>query len=201
MSLQADFYFDYGSPTSYLAWVQLPGIVERTGVTIHYKPILLGGVLKAAGNASPMDVPAKRNWMARDMASFARRYGVPFRLNPLFPINTLPLMRGAIHAQREGFLVPYSDAMFRAMWVDARDMSNPAVIAEVLAGAGIDAARLMAGAQEPGIKEALKAETEAAVQRGLFGAPVLFVGDEMFFGQDRLPYAEEQLRSLGRSAP
>lgn len=195
MRLQADFYFDYGSPTSYLAWVQLPGIVERTGVTIRYKPILLGGVLKAAGNASPMEVPAKRNWMAKDMAAFARRYGVPFRLNPLFPINTLALMRGAIHAQREGFLLPYSDAMFRAMWVDARDLSNPAVIAEVLTQAGIDADRLMAGAQEPAIKEALKTQTEAAVQRGLFGAPVLFVGEEMFFGQDRLPYAEEYLRS------
>ncbi len=195
MSLQADFYFDYGSPTSYLAWVQLPGIVERTGTTIHYKPILLGGVLKAAGNTSPMDVPAKRNWMAKDMASFARRYDVPFRLNPLFPINTLALMRGAIYAQREGFLLPYSEAMFRAMWVDTRDLSNPKEIGEVLTQAGLDAERLMTGAQEPGIKETLKVETEAAVQRGLFGAPVLFVGEEMFFGQDRLPYAEEYLRS------
>jgi 2-hydroxychromene-2-carboxylate isomerase len=196
VNLQADFYFDYGSPTSYLAYVQLPGIAKRTGVSIDYKPILLGGVLKAAGNASPMDVPAKRNWMVKDMASFARRYGVPFQLNPLFPINTLPLMRGATYARREGFLIPYSDAMFRAMWVDARDMSAPAVISEVLTQAGIDAARLMAGTQDPEIKEALKAETEAAVRRGLFGAPVLFVGEEMFFGQDRLIYAEEHLRNL-----
>lgn len=201
MSLQVDFYFDYGSPTSYLAYVQLPGIAKRTGVTVNYKPILLGGVLKAAGNASPMDVPAKRNWMIKDMASFARRYEVPFQYNPLFPINTLPVMRGAIYAQRKGFLIPYSDAMFSAMWVDARDISSPAVISEVLTEAGIDAARLMAGAQEPEIKEALKAETEAAVQRGLFGAPVLFVGEEMFFGQDRLLYAEEHLRSLGRNEP
>ena len=201
MNLQADFYFDYGSPTSYLAYVQLPGIANRTGVTINYKPILLGGVLKAAGNASPMDVPAKRNWMLKDMASFARRYGVPFQYNPLFPINTLSLMRGAMYAQREGFLIPYSDAMFHAMWVDARDMSNPAVTSEVLTEAGIDAARLMAGTQEPEIKEALKAETEAAVQRGLFGAPVLFVGEEMFFGQDRLLYAEDYLHSLRKREP
>jgi 2-hydroxychromene-2-carboxylate isomerase len=197
MSLHADFYFDYGSPTSYLAFVQLPGIAERTGIVIHYKPILLGGVLKAAGNASPMDVPAKRNWMTKDMMFFARRYGVAFQLNPHFPVNTLNLMRGAIYARREGFLIPYSDVIFRAMWADGRDMTSPAVISDVLTKTGIDAARLIAGSQEPAIKDALKTETQEAVQRGLFGAPVLFVGDEMYFGQDRLQYAEEHLRSIG----
>jgi len=193
MSPQADFYFDYGSPTSYLAYAQMPGVAERTGAVIHYKPILLGGVFQATGNASPMDVPAKRQWMLQDMAFFARRYGVAFRHNPHFPINTLHLMRGAIHAQRQGFLIPYSNAIFRAMWADGVDLSQPARIADVLDKAGIDAAAVMAATQDPAVKDALKAETEAAVKRGLFGAPVVFVGDEMFFGQDRVPYAEERL--------
>ena len=200
MSPQADFYFDYGSPTSYLAYVQMPGLAERTGAVINYKPILLGGVFQATKNASPMDVPAKRTWMLKDMAFFARRYGVPFQYNPHFPINTLHLMRGAIWSRREGVLLPYSDAIFRAMWADGLDLSQPGVISDVLTRAGIDAERLMAGTQEASIKEALKTETDAAVQRGLFGAPVLVVGDELFFGQDRVAYAEEQLRAHERTS-
>lgn len=193
MSKKIDFYFDYGSPTSYLAYVQLPGIVERTGAEVIYKPILLGGVHKASNNASPMEVPAKKQWMIKDMAFFANRYKVSFSYNPNFPINTLNLMRGAIYCQREGLLSKYSDAIFQAMWVDQRDLSNLAVISEVLTKAGLDADKIIAGTQEPEVKERLKAETEAAVARGIFGAPALFVGDEMYFGQDRLQFVEERL--------
>ena len=195
----ADFYFDYGSPTSYLAHMQLPGITERTGAHIRRVPILLGGVLKAAGNASPMDVPAKRAWMIKDLAACARHYGVPFQFNPHFPVNTLSLMRGAVYAQREGFLPLYSDAIFRAMWVDARDMSDASVVTDVLNAADICASRLFAGIQALEIKEALIDQTQAAVDRGLFGAPVLFVGEDMFFGQDRMHLAEAALLELARS--
>ncbi len=195
MAQTLEFWFDYGSPTAYLAWTQLPGLAQRTGARIDYRPMLLGGVFQATGNRSPVEVAAKRRYMDADLAWFAARYGVPFAFNPHFPVNTLHLMRGAMFALREGFLVPYSDAIFRALWVDGRNLGDPQEIGKVLTAAGFDAAKLMAATQDPAIKDALKAATESAVQRGVFGAPTFFVGDRMQFGQDRLPYVEELLRA------
>ncbi|MBU9477056.1 2-hydroxychromene-2-carboxylate isomerase [Burkholderia multivorans] len=197
--MQVDFYFDYGSPTSYLAYKQMPGLVERTGAMICHRPILLGGILQATSNTSPMNVPPKRKWMFADMEFFATRYDVPFSINPNFPINTLNLMRGAIYAQREGFLAEYSDAVFNAMWVGMRNLGEFEEIKAVLATARLPVDAILAATQDPEIKEALKQETEAAVRRGLFGAPVLFVGDTMFFGQDRVQYAEEEIRHRAQS--
>lgn len=194
MEKSVDFYFDYGSPTSYLAYTQMPGLAKRTGAKVNYLPILLGGVFQATQNRSPVEVPAKGTWMQGDLQDFAARYGVPYRWNPHFPINTLALMRGAIYAAREGFLVPYSDAIYQAMWAEGQNMADPAVVGRVLQGAGIDAQKLMAGIQEQPIKDALKDATQRAVERGLFGAPTFFVGTRMHFGQDRLPYVEELLR-------
>lgn len=190
-----DFYFDYGSPTSYLAYTQVPGLEKRTGAKANYRPVLLGGIFQATGNRTPVEVPAKGRYMFKDMQWFAMRYGVPFRENPYFILNTLNLMRGAIYAQREGFLVPYSDAVYKGVWADALNMADPAVAGKVLADAGLDAARILAATQDPAIKDALKAATEAAVQRGLFGAPTFVVGEHMHFGQDRLPFVEELLRA------
>ena len=129
-----------------------------------------------------------------DLARFAKRYGVPYVLNPHFPINTLNLMRGAIAAENEGRLVPYSDAMFRAMWVDQRNMEDPIVIGSVLREAGFDPAAMMAAIGTAEVKDRLRANTEEAVARGVFGAPTCFVGKELFFGQDRLDFVEEELR-------
>ena len=195
MPKTVEFWFDYGSPTAYLAWTQLPGLAQRTGATIEYQPMLLGGVFQATGNRSPVEVAAKGRYMHADMQWFAARYGVPFRRNPHFPINTLNLMRGAIFAQREGFLVPYSDLVFRALWVDGRNMGDPAEVATALASSGMDAGRILAATQELEVKAALKSTTEAAVAKGVFGAPTFFVGEHMHFGQDRLPYVEELLRA------
>ena len=189
-----DFYFDYGSPTSYLAYTQLPALARGTGATVNYKPMLLGGVFQATGNRSPVEIPAKGRYMNADLEWFAARYAVPFRHNPHFPVNTLALMRGAVFAQREGFLVLYSDAVFKAMWADAIDMGDAQQVAKALASAGLDAPRILAATQDPAIKEALKLATEEAVKRGVFGAPTFFVGERMHFGQDRLPYVEELLR-------
>src|SRR5438477_6803461 len=133
-----EFFFDYGSPTAYLAYTQLPAIAQRTGATIAYRPILLGGVFRATGNHSPVTIPAKSVWINADLKRFAVRYGVPFAHNPHFPINTLNLMRGAIAADIEGRLVPYSDVIYRAIWVDQRNMADPIVIATVLRDAGFD---------------------------------------------------------------
>ncbi|HDR9875243.1 TPA: 2-hydroxychromene-2-carboxylate isomerase [Burkholderia cenocepacia] len=199
MTTQIDFYFDYGSPTSYLAYQQMVGLVERTGALVRYKPILLGGILQATSNTSPMDIPSKRKWMIADMEFFSLRYGVPFAFNPHFPVNTLNLMRGAIYALREGFFLEYSDAIFEAMWVKKRNLADLNELRTVLAAANLPVDAILTATQNPAVKEALKQETEAAVQRGLFGAPTLFVGEKMYFGQDRVQYAEEEINRLQKT--
>ena len=191
-----DFFFDVGSPAAYLAWTQAPRLARDTGATLHYKPFLLGGVFQATGNRSPAEVPAKGRWMNLDLERFAKRYGVPFRHNPFFPVNTLMLMRGAIGLQMrqpERF-VGYGDAMFQAMWVDGRNMNDPAEVGRVLQEAGFDAQALLALSQDAEVKERLKAETQQAVARGVFGAPTFFVGDQMFWGQDRMDFVKEALQ-------
>ena len=189
-----EFFFDYGSPASYLAYTQMPAIAQRTGATIIYRPMLLGGVFKATGNRSPVEIAAKGVWMMADLQRYARRYGVPYVRNPHFPINTLNLMRGAIAAENAGRLVPYSDAIYRAIWADQRNMEDPIVIAGVLREAGFDPTAMMAAIGTAEVKDRLRANTEEAVARGVFGAPTCFVGTELFFGQDRLEFVEEEAR-------
>lgn len=196
MSTAIEFYFDVGSPAAYLAWTQLPAIAREAGVEIEYRPFLLGGVFQATGNRSPMEVPAKGQYMQDDLQRFARRYGVPFRHNPHFPINTLMLMRGALGLQlREPpRLVPYLDAVFRAIWVDGRNMNDPATVAGVLQQADFAPERLLALTQDQAVKDELKAVTQGAVARGVFGAPTFFVRNQMFWGQDRLDFVKEALQ-------
>ena len=190
-----EFFFDFGSPTTYLAHTQLPRLAAETGATLVYRPMLLGGVFKATGNASPVSVPAKGAWMGQDIALWAKRYGVPFVFNRFFPINTLTLMRGAVGLQlkQPDKLKPYMDAVFDAMWVQPRDMGQPGEIAAVLAPLGITAEAFMALVGDPEVKAALIANTDEAVARGVFGAPTCFVGQAMFFGQDRLDFVREAL--------
>ncbi|HSB21478.1 MAG TPA: 2-hydroxychromene-2-carboxylate isomerase [Burkholderiaceae bacterium] len=188
-----EFFFDFGSPTTYLAHTQLPRIAAEAGARVDYVPMLLGGVFKATGNQSPVNVPAKGRWMNDDIARFARRYGVPFKFNLHFPVNTLTLMRGAVGLQMrqpERFM-PYVDAVFRAMWVDALNLGDAAVLATTLKAAGLDAEQFLALVGDAEVKARLIANTESAVARGVFGAPTFFVGDAMFFGQDRLDFVRE----------
>lgn len=197
MSKAVEFYFDVGSPAAYLAWTQLPRIAREAGAGIEYRPFLLGGVFQATGNRSPMEVPAKGQYMQDDLQRFARRYGVPFSHNPHFPINTLTLMRGAIGLQmREpARMVSYVDAVYRAIWVDGKNMNDPATVAKVLQQAGFAPEQLLALASDPAVKDRLKAETQEAVARGVFGAPTFFVGQDMFWGQDRLDFVKERLQT------
>jgi 2-hydroxychromene-2-carboxylate isomerase len=135
MTSTPQFLFDFGSPASYLAWKRLPDLQARTGVAFELVPMLLGGVFKATGNASPVTIPAKGAWMGRDLARWAERHGTPFRFNPHFPINTLRLMRGAVAAQARGELVAYADAVFDAIWQEQRNMGDPAEVAAALTSA------------------------------------------------------------------
>lgn len=195
MSRSVEFYFDFGSPTAYLAYRRLRQLEKEYGLSIEYRPMLLGGVFKATGNTSPVTIPAKGQYMLQyDLPRFARRYGVPLNVNPYFPLNTLNLMRGAIAARRLGCFEAYADAVYDATWVGEKNMGDPEVVADTLTAAGLDAGALLALSQDPEVKSELVKATEEAVARGVFGAPTLFMDGEMYFGQDRLDFIEEALR-------
>lgn len=191
-----EFWFDFGSPAAYLAFTQLQKLENETNSTAVYRPMLLGGVFQATGNHSPATIPAKGSYIFSDFTRFAKRYGVPFNSNPHFPINTLLLMRGAIGMQQqhpEQFL-DYCRAVFQAIWIDALNMNDPATVGAVLYKAGFDAQKLMAIANDQVTKDALKESTTEAVTHGVFGAPTFFVGNQMFWGQDRLDFVKEALQ-------
>ncbi len=190
-----EFFFDFGSPATYLAYTQMPVLSQRTGTEVVYRPMLLGGVFKATGNQSPAFIKAKSKWMDGDLRAFARRYGVPYERNPWFPVNTMMLMRGAVAMQRQNRLPAYADAVFHAMWVEPQNMNDLEVVGGVLAKAGFEPKQMLGLIEDQSVKDELRANTEEAVSRGAFGAPTFFVGERMFFGQDRLDFVEEALRA------
>ena len=195
MTKTVDFYFDFGSPAAYLASTQLPKLAADTGATVQWKPMLLGGVFQSTGNHSPITVPAKGKYVFKDFARFAQRYGVPLNHNPYFPINTITLMRAAegLQMRNDPRFGEFVQAMFHAIWVDSKNMNDPATVGAVWQAAGFDAAAMLALCGEQAVKDQLKADTQAAVERGIFGAPTFFVGDKMFWGQDRLDFVREAL--------
>ena len=191
-----EFFFDVGSPAAYLAWTQLPELCAGAGAALVYRPMLLGGVFQATGNRSPAEVPAKSRYIRQDFERHAARYGVPLRFNPHFPVNTLLLMRGATALQMQdggARFHDYCQAVFRALWVDEMNLNEPAAVGQVLQAAGFDPAAVLALAGQQSVKDRLKATTEEAVARGVFGAPTMFVGERMFWGQDRLDWVREAL--------
>ena len=194
MNINLEFYFDFGSPTAYLAHKRLGQLAAQYSLEVEYKPMLLGGVFKATGNNSPVAIPAKGVYMmAHDLPRFAKRYGVVLNFSAHFPINTLNLMRGAIAAEQMGCAAAYVDCIYDGVWVAGENLGEPDPVQACLEQAGLDAQTLMAASQQPEVKQALIDGTEAAVARGVFGAPTLFIGEEMFFGQDRLDFVEERL--------
>lgn len=194
MAKTVEFFFDFGSPYSYLAYKALPAIAAAQGAQIVWRPMLLGGVFKATGNHSPVEIAAKGKWLQRDLQRWAARYGAPFRNNPHFPVNTLVLMRGAAGMQMRATDFPkYLETIFHAMWEEPRNLGDPQELAAVLRRAGFDADAFLALAHDPAVKEQLKNNTEEAVARGVFGAPTFFVGAEMFWGQDRLDFVAAAL--------
>jgi 2-hydroxychromene-2-carboxylate isomerase len=198
MSKTLDFIFDFGSPNAYLVWKALPGVVTRTGARVNVIPCLLGGLFKLTGNQSPMaafgGVKGKLEYERLETQRFIDKHGITaFRFNPHFPVNTLLIMRGLLAARRVNMGDAFLEAVLKAMWEDGRKMDDPAVVAEVLGEAGLDATAILDATQDPGIKAELAANTNAAAARGAFGIPTFFVDDEMFFGKERLGQVEEQL--------
>ena len=192
-----EFFFDVGSPAAYLAWTQLPRLAADAGAAIRWRPMLLGGVFKATGNSSPVTIPAKGLWLINDLKRWADRYGVPLQLPADFPINTLTLMRGAagIQLYQPEDLARYLEAIFNGVFAQGLAMGDPAVVARVLIKANFDPAHILNLTGDPLVKQALVATTEEAVARGVFGAPSMFVGEEMHFGQDRLEFVAAALRA------
>ena len=198
MPVTAEFHFDFGSPNAYLSHLVIPAIEARTGVAFRYVPVLLGGVFKATNNVSPMvslqGIKNKPEYQRIETERFVRQHGITaYQANAHFPVNTLLIMRGAVFAEREGMLAPYVEAVYGHMWAEPKKMDDPEVVAAALKASDLPAEQIMAGTQDPEVKAALIANTESAVQRGVFGSPSFFVGDELFFGKDKLRDVEEEI--------
>ncbi|WP_315811898.1 2-hydroxychromene-2-carboxylate isomerase [Bradyrhizobium sp. SZCCHNR2028] len=193
-----EFMFDFGSPNAYLSHEAIPAIVKRIGVQFYYVPVLLGGIFKATNNRSPAESLAgirnKREFHEVETQRFLKRYQVqPWVWNPYFPVNTLNLMRAAIAAQLEGVFEAYVDAAFHHMWREPKKMDDPDVAVAAITSSGLDGAKLFARAQESEVKAKLVENTQRAVERGAFGSPTFFVGNEMFFGKEQLRDVEEYI--------
>ncbi|MFH1872433.1 MAG: 2-hydroxychromene-2-carboxylate isomerase [Pseudomonadota bacterium] len=195
MTKPVEFLFDVGSPYSYLAYHQLPKIAKAKGATILWRPVLLGGLFQATGNRSPIEVPAKGRYSMIDLQRWANVYGVRLTMNPHFPINTLSLMRGAVAMQMrtDAEFQRYLSAIFSAMFEMPRNMNDPAEVVAVLQSVGFDPTSFMELISSSAVKEKLKTNTAESVARGVFGAPTFFVGEDMFWGQDRLQFVEAAL--------
>lgn len=198
---EIQLFFDVGSSYSYLAFTQIDAIEKRTGWTVRARPFLLGGVFKSTGNDMPARVAAKAKYMITDMRRWAEEYGVGFTLPASFPVITISTQRALVATDRlfgQAALRKLARGLFDAYWVEGRDPSDKAVIAEVAARLGLDAPAIVAGIDAQETKDRLRADTEEAVARGAFGAPSFFVGEEMFFGNDRIPHLERLVSSLSK---
>ena len=190
MNKVIDFYFDYGSPATYLAWTQIYKIVEEADANLNMIPMLLGGVFKETGNASPATVPAKSKWMGADLRMYAKNYNVEFNSNSFFPINTLNLMRGAIAAQKLDIFEKYSDTIFKGIWVKDLNLGDLEVLKDYLEKSGIPADEVFKLCQDQEIKNELITNTQEAVSKGIFGAPSFIIDGILIFGQDRLHFVK-----------
>jgi 2-hydroxychromene-2-carboxylate isomerase len=206
MSATIEFVFDFGSPNAYLAYRVLPSILERTGARLAINPCLLGGIFKATGNKAPsIAFAAIKGKFEYEMLEFRRFIAThrlaKFRLNPHFPVNTLMLMRGFVAAREAGSEAAYLEMGLSGMWEEGLKLDDPDVLARRLDAAGLDAASLLAAAQTDPVKQKLADNTAAAVARGVFGIPTFFVGDEMFFGKERLGQVGEAVEAMAARAP
>ena len=190
---RVEFFYDYASTYSYLAHRQIEALATRRDAELVFRPMVLGFVFKATGNSMPASVPAKAAYMVQDVRRWVRHYGLPFKMPSVFPTNTIRALRGACAALEEGTFVAYHHAVMDAYWAQDQDIGDAEVLAAVATRAGLDGARLVARAEEPAVKDQLKKNTDEAIARGVFGAPTFFVGDQMFWGNDRMEFVAEAL--------
>lgn len=193
MTRTVEFFFDFMSPPSYLAWTQMPGIIERTGAEVAYRPMYTIGLHDIVGNQSPVMVPSKGKWLGGDLQRYARDYGVTLNVNPHGFIKILPASRAAALAEREGDLKKLMAVIFPAMFVEGLNLSEIEVVGSLIGKAGLDSTRYLESIGTDEVKDLLKSNTQEAADRGAFGAPTFFIGDTMHFGQDRLHFVEQDL--------
>ena len=196
MAEPIEFYFDFSSPYSYIASEQIDALAAKYGRTVEYKPLLLGAVFKASGSAPLTELYGpKAQYAIRDFARSARHAGVPYRQPSRFPIASMAAKRSVVWLQqhRPERTAPFIHAVYRAFFVDDRDISDPAVVSDIAREVGIDTAALTAGIQQPEIKDRLRAQVERAIEAGFFGAPTIIVDGELFWGNDRMPQIERWL--------
>ena len=195
---KVEFHFDFGSPNAYLSHLVIPEIERRTGVKFEYVPVLLGGVFKLTNNRSPAEslrgIKNKPEYERLETRRFIQRHGITrFQPNPYFPVNTMKMMRGAIAAQSLSVFERYVDEMYRHMWAEPKKMDEPQVLRAALDESGLPTARILELIETPLVKAQLLENTQRSVERGTFGSPTFYVGDEIFFGKDRLQEVEEMI--------
>ncbi|MGZ3439653.1 MAG: DsbA family protein [Polyangia bacterium] len=186
-----ELFFDLSSPYSYMAATQVEALAARAAAAVEWRPMVLGAVFKAVGNEMPARVPQKARWMGQDLSRWADHYGVPWQMSSHFPLSTIKAMRLVLVDDTKAAAVAL--AGFRAMWAEDRDITQDAELRRIAELGGLDPAAALAAIENPAIKERLRANTDEAVARGAFGAPTLFVGDELFWGNDRLHFVEAAL--------
>ncbi len=196
-----EFHFDFGSPNAYLSHLIIPDIERRTGVKFEYIPVLLGGLFKATGNASPAvtmaDIKNKGAYQGVETARFLKKHQISsYRRNPFFPVNTLQIMRGAVYASHQGYFVRYVDEIYRHMWSEPKKMDEADVIHAAYLASDLPADDIVQGMQDPDVKKELITNTERSVEMGSFGSPTFYVGDEIFFGKDKLVDVEDEINQL-----
>jgi 2-hydroxychromene-2-carboxylate isomerase len=200
--VKVEFHFDFGSPNAYLSHLVIPEIEKRTGVKFEYVPVLLGGVFKLTNNRSPAQslagIKNKPEYERLEMNRFIKRHGITsFKSNPFFPVNTLMMMRGAVAARSLGVFERFVDEMYRNMWADPKKMDDPVVLSAALDEARLPTGRILELIETQPVKDELLANTQRSVERGTFGSPTFYVGNEIFFGKDRLRDVEEMIVASG----
>ena len=187
-----EFFFDCSSPWTYLAFHNIQPLAAELEESISWRPVLVGGIFN---NVNPSvyamrdnPVPAKMTYMLKDLQDWAREAGVTIVMPPtVFPVNSVKAMRGCIWLEPQDKLVPFAKAVFEAYWTRNEDISQDHVLLKVCERVGVNGDAFLAGIASPAIKEQLKANTDEAIGRGAFGSPSIYLGDDMYFGNDRLP--------------
>ncbi len=196
MTKQLEMFFDVISPNSYFAWAQLPEVLERTGAEIVYRPMFLGAVMKMTGNQPPGMLKPRGDWMRDDMARYAKRLNLPYAMNPNFPmIDTRPILNALNSWKDKPDAEAFMGAMYKIVWANGVNPGDKEALTKAVAAANIDPTEFWTAAEDRANKDAVRANTSEAVERGVFGAPTFFAGNDMHFGKDRMSFIEDSLNA------